>query len=108
MNKSDFTNSGVLNLRNAIVMQAADDYLKCKKVLLANEDRIDITRLQEYDKVNTIRKWFLSKGYKNLEMKTDGQWMIEQLDILAKEQYEEENEKRRVIRMAKGSCQANA
>lgn len=64
-------NDGYVNLANAIVEQAAKDYLMYKKRLYIlgddddpNEIRGEVIRYR--DKLNDVRKFFKSKWYKTL------------------------------------------
>ena len=64
-------NDGYVNLANAIVGQAAKDYLMYKKRLYIlgddddpNEIRGEVIRYR--DKLNDVRKFFKSKWYKTL------------------------------------------
>lgn len=66
---------GVLNLRNAIVIKAADDYLRAKTAIAGTG-----LRSPEAEK---IKKWFIEGGFNDLETGISGEYIIDELDKLA-------------------------
>lgn len=77
---------GVLCLRNAIVEQAAKDYLSLKKSIskLEEQDKISKWKQNELDikrsQLAYLVKWFMSDSFGDLDLKVSGAYIVERLD----------------------------
>lgn len=76
---------GIYALRNAIVEQAAKDYIALKKDVMRLESRrltakrkvdLEIKRSQ----LNHLIKWFKSEDFDNLDLKYTGDYYLRKLD----------------------------
>lgn len=85
---------GVLNLRNAIVEKAAEDYLKYFNV---NGERQSL-------EIITIERWFRSNKFEILATGYSGEWFIKKLREMAREGTTKlrgkENNECRVVRLS--------
>lgn len=79
----NITDTGLDNLRLAIVQQAADDYLEHKKYLYrlrnSTSDYSALVKRSLSGKIGALIKWFHGDYYKSL-CSIDGDYMIEQLN----------------------------
>lgn len=82
MDISEINYEGLLRLRNAIVEQAAKDYVIAKRKLLAHPE-LDLHRTAAYGECMMLERWFLSTRYSDLVPNISGQWMLDRLNELA-------------------------
>lgn len=84
MSIKNIDNDGVINLCNAIVEQAAHDYLKAKKKLYL-ENPENKTRIEKYQwRLEETISFFRGKWYRTL-CSIDPEWLMKKLD----EEFEE-------------------
>lgn len=71
---------GFVFLRNAIIEQAAKDYVKAKEHILAHPNKKCIDERIELD---NLTRWFKSRNFSDLGLGISGEYFIEKMDELA-------------------------
>lgn len=83
-----YNSDGILYLRNAIVEDAAKEYLSLKKSIaklekLKNPRKWKLNELEtKRSRLEYLKKWFRSEDFDCLGLKLSGKWYLEQLDAI--------------------------
>lgn len=84
-----YNTDGILLLRNAIVEDAAKEYISLKREIErlkkqpASEKRRITMEYKEY-KLSKLKEWFLSEEFDGLALSHDGSFYIRKLDALSR------------------------
>lgn len=87
--KYEMTDVGAIRLSNAIVANAAEEYVRIKKEMIdVGEDRVLV------DELKSLKRFFKSAWYRMLTT-VDGDWLMKELDKKAVEDWEKDQKKKK-------------